>query len=355
MIQLIRFELIKIIMRKSIALTFAILLVFLVAYSFLKHPGLTDGSEDYRPYEGPITEEKANVARDHMEIVGRNNEYIYPNGVYYDILYFSPETIKNSASYDESGQIRTRTVDVTEIHYNKPWAYLLEYIDQFGTVFMIIFILLGLAPVFANEYALGAASLLRSSRRGKSKLVTAKCLASMIYVVLCVVLFTGVNLLIYWLRFGNLAGADTPIQSVAMYFNTFDYEFSSYRFTALQYYGIQFLTHAAGSVVFGCIVLLVSVLSSTPFIAVSVSAAVIGLPYLAYDVLNLHSGSIKWLEDFQLSTMVRVTRLFQYDIHYSILGLNLPYFRLYMAVITLLTIGVIVFTYRTFRRREVFS
>lgn len=355
MIQLTRYEFIKIVMRKSIVLTFAIFLVFLIAYSFLQHSGLSDGSEDYRPYEGPVTEEKARMARDHMQSVGLNNEYIYPNGVFYDISYFSPETKSNYTSYDESGQARTRTVDVTEVHYNKPWAYLLEYIDQFGTVFMIIFILLGLAPVFANEYALGTASLLRSSKRGKSKLVTAKLLASIIYVAACVVLFTGVNLLIYWLRFGNLAGADTPLQSVAMYFDTFNYEYSPYRFTAFQYYVVQLLTHAAGSIVLGCIVLLVSVLSSTPFVAVSLSAAIVGLPYLAYDVLNLHSGWMRWLENFQLSTMIRVTRLFQYDVNYSVFGLNLSYFALYAAVITVLTIGVIVFTYQTFRRREVFS
>lgn len=355
MIQLIRYEFVKIMMRKSIALTFAIFLMFLVAYSFVQHAGLSDASEDYRPYEGPITQEKANLARDHMQIIGLNNEYIYPNGVFYDILNFSPETKNNYTSYDENGQIRTRTVDVTDIHYNKPWGYLLEYIDQFGTVFMIIFILLGLAPVFANEYALGTASLLRSSKRGKSKLVTAKLLASMIYIVVCVIVFAGVNLQVYWLRFGHLAGADTPIQSVAMYFDTFYYEFSPYRFTALQYYIVQLLTHAAGSLVFGCIVLLVSVLSSTPFIAVSVSAAIVGLPYLAYDVLNLNSGWMSWLESFQLSTMIRVTRLFKYDVHYSVLGLNLSYFTLYMAVISLFTIGVVVFTYRAFRQREVFS
>lgn len=46
-------------------------------------------------------------------------------------------------------------MNVSEIYYNKPWGYLMEYIDQFGVVFMMIMVLLGLAPVFTEEYVLG--------------------------------------------------------------------------------------------------------------------------------------------------------------------------------------------------------
>ncbi|MFE6078840.1 ABC transporter permease subunit [Paenibacillus sp. NPDC057886] len=356
MIRLTQFEFAKIMTRKSVYLALAGLLVLLVLYACLGHSGPLNGTSYYKPYEGAITEEKVQAARDQMQKKGyseenKQNQY----GVFYEISMFSPESTKNFTRYDDSGNVMERTVTVSEIHYNKPWGYLLEYIDQFGVLFMMIMILLGLAPVFAEEYALGTAALLRSSKRGRSQIVSAKWMASMLYVVLCVILFTSVNLLIYWLRFGNLAGADTPIQSVGMYFQGFYYEFSPYRLSAVQYYGVQLVTHLAGSLVFGCIVLCVSVVSSTSFVAIIINVAIVGVPYLAFDVLNFNPGWAKWIEEFSFSTMMRVTRLFQTPASYSVFGLELSYLNLYMIIMAVVAIGVILGTYRTFRTREVFS
>ncbi|MGC5776429.1 hypothetical protein [Paenibacillus pabuli] len=351
MIRLTQFEFAKIITRKSVYLALAGLLVLLVLYACLAHSGPLNGTSYYKPYEGPITAEKVKVAQDQIQNYSEETQNRY--GVFYDISVFSP--FKNSIRYDEHGNVMERTVTVSEIHYNKPWGYLLEYIDQFGVLFMMVMILLGLAPVFAEEYALGTAALLRSSKRGKGQLVSAKLMASMFYVVICVAVFTSVNLLVYWLRFGNLAGADTPIQSVGMYFYSFDYEFSPYKFTAIQYYGVQLVTHLVGCLIFGCIVLLVSALSSTSFIAMVVNVALVGVPYLAFDVMNFNPGWATWIEEFSFSTMMRVTRFFLTPVSYSVFGLELSYLNWYMIIMAVVTIGVILGTYRTFRTREVFS
>ncbi|MNK28798.1 ABC-2 family transporter protein [compost metagenome] len=355
MIRLTQFEFVKIITRKSIYLALAGLISLLVLYACFGHSGPMNGTSYYKPYEGPITAEKVKVAQDHLQNTSYSEETQNRDGVFYDISIFSPESNKNSIRYDESGKVMERTVTVSEIHYNKPWGYLLEYIDQFGPLFMIVMILLGLAPVFAEEYALGTAALLRSSKRGKGQLVSAKLMASMLYVVICVTVFTSVNLLVYWLRFGNLAGADTPLQSVGMYFVGFGYEFSPYKFTAIQYYEVQLITHLVGSLIFGCIALLVSSLSSTSFIAMVVNAALVGVPYLAFDVMNFNPGWAKWIEEFSFSTMMRVTKLFQTPVSYSIFGLELSYLNLYLIVMTIIVVGVVLGTYRTFRSREVFS
>ncbi|MGF9697226.1 hypothetical protein [Paenibacillus sp. MABNR03] len=356
MIRLTQFEFIKMMTRKSVYLALAGLLVLLVLYACLGHSGPLNGTSYYKPYEGAITEEKVQAAKDEMQSEGYSEEENQNRyGVFYEISIFSPESIKNYTRYDDSGKAMERTVTVSEIHYNKPWGYLLEYIDQFGVLFMMIMILLGVAPVFAEEYTLGTAALLRSSKRGKSQIVSAKLMASMGYVMLCVILFTSVNLLIYWLRFGNLGGAGTPIQSVGMYFRGFDYEFTPYRLSAVQYYGVQFVTHLAGSLVFGCIVLCVSALSSTPFAAIVINVAIVGVPYLAFDVLNFNPGWAKWIEDFSFSTMMRVTRLFQTPASYSIFGLELSYLNLYLIIMSVVTIVILFGTYRTFRNREVFS
>ncbi|MBE7681438.1 ABC transporter permease [Paenibacillus sp. P13VS] len=356
MIRLTQYEFAKIITRKSVYLALIGLLILLVLYTCFGHSGPLNGTAYYKPYEGAITEEKVQTARDQMQTEGYSDEKNQTRyGVFYEISMFSPESIKNYARYDDSGNVMERTVTVSEIHYNKPWGYLLEYIDQFGVLFMMIIILLGLAPVFAEEYARGTAALLRSSKRGRSQVLLAKLMASMLYVVLCVILFTGINLLIYWLRFGNLAGADTPLQSVGMYFQGFYYEFSPYHLSAIQYYGVQLVTHLAGSLIFGCIVLFVSALSSTSFAAMVINAAIVGVPYLAFDVLKFNPGWAKWIEEFSFSTMMRVTRLFQTSASYSVFGLELSYLNLYMIVMAVVTIGVVFGMYRTFRTREVFS
>lgn len=61
MIRVTQFEFYKIITRKSIGIAMSILIVFLVVYSFWRHPGIMDGSAFYKPYEGPITTEKVKV------------------------------------------------------------------------------------------------------------------------------------------------------------------------------------------------------------------------------------------------------------------------------------------------------
>ncbi|QOS76943.1 ABC transporter permease subunit [Paenibacillus sp. JNUCC31] len=356
MIRLTQFEFAKIMTRKSIYLALSGLLALLVLYACFGHSGPLNGTSYYKPYEGAITEEKVKAAQDQMQSEGYSEEKNQNRyGIFYEIAIFSPESIKNFTRYDDSGNVMERTVSVSEIHYNKPWGYLLEYIDQFGVLFMMIMILLGLAPVFAEEYALGTVALLRSSKRGRSQIVSAKWMASTLYVVLCVILFTSANLLIYWLRFGNLAGSDTPLQSVGMYFQGFDYEFSPYRLSAVQYYGVQLVTHLAGSLVFACVVLCISALSSTSFVAIVINVAIVGVPYLAFDVLNFNPGWAKWIEEFSFSTMMRATRLFQTPTSYSVFGLELSYLSLYMIIMAVVTIGVILGTYRTFRTREVFS
>ncbi|MBY0116992.1 hypothetical protein NST33_16260 [Paenibacillus sp. FSL L8-0435] len=356
MIRLTRYEFVKIMTRKSIYLALTGLLMLLVLYAYLGHPGPMNGTSFYKPYEGAITAEKVQAAQEQLQNKGYSDEANQNRyGVFYEISMFSPEFIKNYTKTDDSGNVMERTVNVTEIHYNKPWGYLLEYIDQFGVLFMMIMILLGLAPVFAEEYALGTAALVRSSKRGKSQIVSAKLMASVVYIVLCVILFTSINLLIYWLRFGNLAGADTPIQSVGMYFQSFDYEYSPYRLSALQYYVVQLVTHLAGSLIFGCVVLWVSSLSSTAFVAIIINVAIVGVPYLAFDVMNFNPGWAKWIEEFSFSTMMRVTRLFQTPVNYSIFRVEVSYLQLYLLIMTVVTAVVVLGTYRAFRNREVFS
>lgn len=69
-------------------------------------------------------------------------------------------------------------------YINKTWANIFYNIDQFGIAFMGVMILIGLAPLYSEEYATGMDSILLSSRYGKGQLISAKCYAAILYAFL---------------------------------------------------------------------------------------------------------------------------------------------------------------------------
>ena len=97
--------------------------------------------------------------------------------------------------------------------YAGGWSSIIDCIAFVS--FAILAVCVALAPVFAGEYADRTDSVLLSSRYGRTRLLTAKILASLLfaagYFALCALIICGVSLAAY-----GAGGADLPVQVLAM-------------------------------------------------------------------------------------------------------------------------------------------
>lgn len=97
--------------------------------------------------------------------------------------------------------------------YAGGWSNIIDCIAFVS--FAILAVCVALAPVFAGEYADRTDSVLLSSRYGRTRLLTAKILASLLfaagYFALCALTICGVSLAAY-----GAGGADLPVQVLAM-------------------------------------------------------------------------------------------------------------------------------------------
>lgn len=107
-----------------------------------------------------------------------------------------------------------RTADIeTPIEYSchAGWETLLNCEELF--ILAILAICICVSSVFSGEYQSGAASIILSSQYGKSKLVTAKVLATLAYSLATFTLFIAVGCGIQLFSFG-FDGWDLPIQAL---------------------------------------------------------------------------------------------------------------------------------------------
>lgn len=197
-----------------------------------------------------------------------------------------------------------------QVYYNKTWANIFYSIDQFGVAFMGVMILIGLAPLYSEEYTTGMDSLILSSRYGKGQLISAKCYAAILYAFICSAAFQLFNLGVIALLFGNLDGADTPLYSISRYVDSHSFRSSPYSWTVGQYYVIQFGVHIIGCIAFALAVMFVSSLSKSSFLTLFIAGCILGAPYVLNDMFNIRFASIEWLTTFSYSQFIRVTRLF---------------------------------------------
>lgn len=113
---------------------------------------------------------------------------------------------------------RTAAIETPfEYSYHAGWKTLLSCVELF--VIAIIAICICVSGVFSGEYQSGAASIILSSRYGKSKLTTAKVLAAFVYSLAAFTLFIAVGCGIQLFSFG-FDGWDLPLQvlnSIAPY------------------------------------------------------------------------------------------------------------------------------------------
>ncbi len=389
---ILKHELYKIFARKSLYLAalFFLLIFGLYAYGLPGDPAINRQLANYLgAVQGPVTAQKVNIAEqgqkeyeNHPENYatglkalpgGGTSVKITPEGMakiefYGTILGMNAQIRDRSAALAElSNEInslakansantfdyRTKALEyqmlkntnLPVVGYSGGWGQGIDFIPTFGWVFMGALILLGLSPVFSEEYSTGMASIILSSKHGKGKVITAKILATCIYITGLVLFFAIVNMATCFLVLGTHGGG-YPLQNIYLY------RASPYALTLARYFTYEILVSLAGSIAFGLLVLLISSVSRSALIPLFAGGVVFATP-LALPKLGINIAWLNRLCELSYSEVMRVKNLFITFKVYDFFGRPVMYLDVVLLAMVIYSIVSVWLTYYTFKRHQV--
>ncbi|MEQ7054002.1 ABC transporter permease [Paenibacillaceae sp. P-4] len=371
--QLLRYELLKIVWRKSvfvvgllIAAIYTVVIAFHAEY-------YQDGSKEYRSYAREITAEDIQRVDERYKRSNWHQLPIQEKSIMEDIsgipnmlhkyeqklididmrlMLSKPDSYEYKQNKLQEKLLSEQGPPTAQLYYNMPWGELIYMVDQFGVAFMGAMLLIGLSPIYSEEYTRRMDSLLLSSRHGRSKLIHAKCLAAILYTLLCVLVFQLINMGVTALLFGNLDGATTPLDSMRRYGDTRPFAEYPYSFTVLEYYFIQLGVQTIGCAAFAIAVTFISSLSRSSLVTMLLAGGVLGIPYLLLDVRNIRYPIIEWMVTFGYSQFIRVTHLFNSFRTVNLFGEPILYPIAALAILLIVTAVLVWVTALLFRRRQ---
>lgn len=160
-----------------------------------------------------------------------------------------------------------------------------DYFRIFGTLIMVSLILIGISPVFSDEYNIKMDSFILSTKYGKSKAITSKIIASIIYIMTIAVFFILIDFLLPLMFYGNysIMGWNHPIQALIAFVD------SPYNFTNLEMYFIEFAYNLFASLAFGIVVLLLSTIFKSNLLPLFIGGGIFALPIILVKIFNMES------------------------------------------------------------------
>ena len=332
---LIKHELYKIFSNKSVLILFIIVTIFSGVYFTAEiHYSKVDNtviSNMTQKLEGPITESKVEKASLEIErsrnmnsqqspwvanpkrlfefnayskLVAINRAYMIKQA---DLMKINIEN-NGAKGFPHKNNVllygMLTATSINEFHYTAGWDIIVGYANSFGAVIMAAFILLGLSAMFCGEYASRMDSIILSSKYGKTKLIKAKLVASILYILGLILFFNLLNLVANIGAFG-IHGWNSPIQCLI------GFENSPYKFSVLQYYFLQLLIHSAACIVFGLFVLLVSTLSKTRIVTFFIGVFTFVVPFLVDNAIPMKKTLADLVVKFSCSWAMQGAKLFK--------------------------------------------
>lgn len=157
--------------------------------------------------------------------------------------------------------------------YCDGWDKMLSSMGSILAILLCLLVVITLSPVFSEEYSCHTDSVIYAARYGKTKLVTAKIIASLETVIGMYIIFILLNTVLYIGVYG-VQGWNVNIQS------SLHYASSAYNLTFLQMFLISVALNILGIVAMTIITLFISAKLNTPVTALIVSCVVCFLPVL---------------------------------------------------------------------------
>ena len=153
--------------------------------------------------------------------------------------------------------------------------------DRIG-MFLAMLIILALSPIFAEEKTLKTDAIQLSAKYGRSKLITAKLIASLLFSMAELLVFFGLDVLINGLIYG-FEGWGLPVQLDYLTMNV------PYSLTFGSYVGYTLLCIAVGTLCLATLQVLISALVKSPFSALLTGAAVFFISFFIHGMSPEHA------------------------------------------------------------------
>lgn len=381
---LYKYELYKVFSRKSIYLCLAIFVALYVITSFsaVANPVFEDDNL-YEPWKGEVTPAKVLMADKALQeiykiqekrarsLVSDEETLVEPteferrqSQVYQDILNAGQRLSKRSEEIAkltrEVEALKSRKPDGFElrkkqlhldmlnnleppkIYFIKGWIQIIDFINTYGLIFIGGLLLLGISPVFADEYSANMHELILSSKHGKQSVVTAKIFAGITYAVSIALFLEFINVAANYYSYG-LSGSNSPLQAI------FKYARSPFALNLGEYHVAQLSTHIFGTVAFALFVLLLSVVCRNALTAIFLAGATFSVPVILKSFLYVTTGWPTLLIDYSYTQVIKAEGLYFNFKAINVLGTPIQYYTLLLSLICLVSLAITTQIYRAFR------
>lgn len=319
--QLFKYELYKIGKQKSVWVTLCLMLV--MSYLSLGYD-FTPATERemYKLWEGPVTEQKIEQAKNEQaELLSKrekgkeladvlteseqiqlaiDRKILLANTVKLDIEA-RLQQLEHESNYSSDLEKRMlEKVQLTDLNYHSGPGLSVNFVEFGAVIFMGVMLLIGLSPIYSQEYSSGVDHYMFSSKNGRKAVVWAKLGAAFVYTLFVLIVWELLNLTVNIVVFGN-EGWKTPIQYITQHSDA-PYAESPYALTILDYHLIQLVVHFTGAISFALLIVLISSISRSSLTAFFTCAIIFALPEFT-----------QWLEtasNFSYISVMKVQFLF---------------------------------------------
>ncbi|MCR1954388.1 ABC transporter permease subunit [Clostridioides mangenotii] len=352
MIDLIKLELYKIFSKKSVIIVLILTVLFsifnVVGQSvYLKYKGLDSIDDAYsvmKKYEGRVItqEDISNIDRTKENLIQKEKsgkkltkeEIIYMNYSYDIIVNPDPTYIVNNQYYrlneikDEISNLekegKTDTYEYKNIkyvyskvknieepkYYFKTGWYITTDFKVIATLISIL-IVVGLAPIFSDEYQSNSAQIMLSCRYGKNELVLSKILSGLIFTAIVFIIINSIYMMSA-LSY-DFIGWDKPLELFKYYRLTpYDMRIIDFYIVGL---GISFI----GAILFALVTMLMSLLVKNNMISLLLSLGMYYIPMFLSNFVPIEVLS-RVFKEISLAEAIKVEGMFIYPNTYNIFG-----------------------------------
>ena len=379
--ELFRHELYKVFCRKTVWIGFLFVIILVCFSSYMQASQLTktygNMSEYYNDFykgkEGSVSDSLKQTAKSWIEKNGSNYQAKFVTNqtsvqenrkyeFYSEVLnpdYLKRNTqddiakLKNdvktaSSSYnirkDNLQTAMLQNLQTPGLYFTLPLLNGLDFPEGLGFVVMGILVLLGISPVFSDEYSSNTDSLILSSKKGRRSVVTAKILSTTVYCIFV----AAVVLLVYssvQAAVLGIQGFNAPLQ--------LGFIRSPYSLTFGGYLALQAGLCAVACVFFGMLVLLVSSVSSNVLIPFFICGFLFASSAFIKSMGTAVPQALTTFSDFSYTGLMRVKGLIESFKAYNVFGYPVLYLNLILIIYFIITAIVICFIYRIFHGRQV--
>ncbi|WMJ81682.1 ABC transporter permease subunit [Clostridium sp. MB40-C1] len=213
--------------------------------------------------------------------------------------------------------------------YVDSWEYIVTFTNNSNLKMIVIMLLLGVSPIFSEEYKTGVSTIILSSKKGRSKCITAKILAAIIYAIFVVFICNFISTMLITKLYG-IEGLNAPMQCL------FNFSCSPYNFTIAQFNLALFFTTILGAILFVILILLISNITKSSMMTFFISGFIFVFPMLLEKLVGM--ANVWWekpLISLSITQILSATKIYEVFSTIKVFGhpLIYPYFILIYSVV----------------------